>query len=177
MTMYMLDDKPIDPYAPFEHDDIVYPPGWLIAATPEEKAALGVTEVPDPPPINWRYYQFDGSPKPIEQVQDMLAAEIKTTAQAEIYRKYPAWHQSNVVSRGVELATASVTGRAITPKEVAEVAAYQVIWDDIKALRQHSDDLEAEMLALPFEELTAWQQHGWPSASDPMTPLPKARTP
>jgi len=163
--MYMLDDKPLDPNAPFEHDGVLYPPGWLQTASPEEKEAIGVTEVPDPPPVNDRFYLSDGVPKPIEWVQAMFTSEIKARAQQEILHKYPAWHQSNVNSRGVELVHTSASDRELTPGENAEIVGFKVMWDDIKALRAHSDALEAEMLALSFEELTAWQQHGWPEST------------
>lgn len=163
--MYLLNGEPIQAGASFEYDGVVYPPNWIQTATPEELEAIGITEVPDPDPIDGRFYYEDGSPKPIENVQAVFLSEIKATCKYEIYRVYPDWMQSNATARGVEL-TYVKAERPLTPEEDAEVATFQTMWDDIKAMRAHSDALEAEMLLLTFEELTTWQQHGWPPPPD-----------
>jgi hypothetical protein len=46
--MFVLDGKPLSPDVAFTHDGIQYPANWLRLATPEERAAIGITEVPDP---------------------------------------------------------------------------------------------------------------------------------
>lgn len=163
--MFLLDGEPISSDVPFEVDGVVYPPNWIRSATPEELEAIGITEVPDAPPVDGRFWYEEGVPKPIEEVQAMYLAEIKATCKSEIYRVYPDWMQSNATARGVELTY--IGDRALTPEEEAEVVGFKVMWDGIKAMRAHSDSLEAEMLALTFDELLTWQQHGWPSSETP----------
>jgi hypothetical protein len=92
----------------------------------------------------------------------MHLGEIKARSQSEIYRKYPAWRQANVTSRGTELSNIVASGGTWTPEQAAEVETFKAVWSDIRALREHSNELEDEMLSLSFEELTTWQQHGWP---------------
>jgi hypothetical protein len=54
--MFILDGNPISPDVPFEHDGIRYPANWLRLASPEEREAIGITEVPDPAVWDQRFY-------------------------------------------------------------------------------------------------------------------------
>lgn len=54
--MFLLDGKPLSPDVAFTHDGIQYPANWLRLATPEDRAAIGITEVPDPPVWDQRFY-------------------------------------------------------------------------------------------------------------------------
>jgi hypothetical protein len=54
--MFILDGKPLSPDRAFTHDGIQYPANWLRLSTLEEKEAIGITEVPDPPIYDQRFY-------------------------------------------------------------------------------------------------------------------------
>ena len=54
--MFILDSKPLSPDVAFTHDGTQYPANWLRLATPEEREAIGITEVPDPAPYDQRFY-------------------------------------------------------------------------------------------------------------------------
>jgi len=54
--MFVLDGKPLSPDRPFQHRGIRYPANWLRLASQEERAAIGITEVPDPPAYDQRFY-------------------------------------------------------------------------------------------------------------------------
>lgn len=54
--MFLLDGKQLLPDRPFTHDGVQYPANWLRLTTLEEKQAIGITEVPDPEPIDTRFY-------------------------------------------------------------------------------------------------------------------------
>lgn len=59
-----------------------YPANWLNLSTAEEKAAIGITEVPDPVRADDRFY-WNGdinTPKDIDQIKSMLISQVKTTA-------------------------------------------------------------------------------------------------
>lgn len=55
--MFLLDGKPLAPDSAFTTPDgTQYPANWLRLSTPEEKKAIGITEVPDPPTWDQRFY-------------------------------------------------------------------------------------------------------------------------
>jgi hypothetical protein len=54
--MFLLDGKPLSPDVPFKHAGIQYPANWLRLSSPQERKAIGITEVPDPAPYDQRFY-------------------------------------------------------------------------------------------------------------------------
>ena len=83
--MFILDGNPLSPDVPFTHNGIQYPANWLRLATPEERQAIGITEVPDPQPYDQRFYwgyDSDGNliPKDHTQLVEQWAAQTRTTA-------------------------------------------------------------------------------------------------
>lgn len=86
--MFILDGQPLNPDLPFEHDGIQYPANWLRLATPEERQAIGITEVPDYPRPDDRFYwvtqNSDGTwnavPKDLNQLKADWSKQIDATA-------------------------------------------------------------------------------------------------
>lgn len=86
--MFLLDNRVLQLDTPFEHDGISYPANWLRLATPEERAAIGITEVVEQPRPDDRFYWVssnnDGSwtaiPKDIAGLKTMWTAQFKQTA-------------------------------------------------------------------------------------------------
>jgi hypothetical protein len=55
--MFLLDGKQLRPGRPFTGTDgTQYPANWLQFASLAEKEAIGITEVPDPTPVDNRFY-------------------------------------------------------------------------------------------------------------------------
>jgi hypothetical protein len=54
--MFTLNERPLAPDTAFTHDGIQYPANWLRLSTAEEKQAIGIIEVPDPPIYDQRFY-------------------------------------------------------------------------------------------------------------------------
>lgn len=54
--MFLLNNKPLQPGVAFEHDGILYPANFLNLSSPEEKEAIGITEVTDQARPDDRYY-------------------------------------------------------------------------------------------------------------------------
>lgn len=81
--MFLLNGSPLPQGVPFKDaEGNQYPANWLNLSTAEEKAAIGITEVPDPVRADDRFY-WDGdvnNPKDIDQVKSMLITQVKTTA-------------------------------------------------------------------------------------------------
>ena len=54
--MFVLNGQPLPLDVPFEANGTLFPANWLRLASPEERAAQGITEVPDPPSYDQRFY-------------------------------------------------------------------------------------------------------------------------
>ena len=65
--MFILDGKRLQEGLPFEDKDgNKYPPQWLYQTTLAQKEAIGITEVPDPAPLDTRFYWDYDLPKALE---------------------------------------------------------------------------------------------------------------
>jgi hypothetical protein len=78
--MFILDGKPLSPDVAFTHDGIQYPANWLRLASPEERAAIGITEVPDPAPYDQRFYWGPDLPKDHAQLVEQWTQQTRITA-------------------------------------------------------------------------------------------------
>jgi hypothetical protein len=78
--MFLLDGRPLSPDVPFTHDGIQYPANWLRLSSPQEREAIGITEVPDPAPYDQRFYWGLGLPKDHAQLVEQWVAQTRTTA-------------------------------------------------------------------------------------------------
>jgi len=61
--MLILDGKPLSYDRAFTHADIQYPANWLRLSSLEEKEAIGISEVSDPPWYDQRFYWGPDNPK------------------------------------------------------------------------------------------------------------------
>ena len=85
--MFVLDGRQLPLDTPFEHDGTSYPANWLRLASPAERAAIGIEEIPDYPRPDDRFYWVsqnpDGTwtaiPKDIDMVRAMLVSQVKAT--------------------------------------------------------------------------------------------------
>lgn len=87
--MFLLNGKKIHDRG-FEAGEYRCPPGWIALATPEERAAVGITEVPDPIWPDQRFYtaveNADGSltvtAKPLAGIKQAKISELKQAREA-----------------------------------------------------------------------------------------------
>jgi hypothetical protein len=70
-------DLPID--VPFSHEGTSYPANWLRLASPEERSALGITEVADPASFDDRFYLNANTPRDLSVLKVNHLAETKST--------------------------------------------------------------------------------------------------
>lgn len=54
--MFVLNGNPLPLDTAFEANGTLYPANWLRLASPDERAAIGITEEPDPPIYDQRFY-------------------------------------------------------------------------------------------------------------------------
>lgn len=83
---FLLNGEPLAIDTPFKTPDgTQYPANWLRLSTLEEKEAIGITEVPDPPQYDQRFYWgYDAEghliPKDHTQLVEQWTAQTRTTA-------------------------------------------------------------------------------------------------
>jgi len=68
--MFMLNNKPLALDTAFTHNEISYPANWLRLASPQERAAIGITEVDDPAMYDDRFYWGVDNPKLLEDREE-----------------------------------------------------------------------------------------------------------
>ena len=83
--MFLLNGQPLALDVAFESGGILYPSNWLRLATPDERTAAGITEVPDPPYYDQRFYwgyDSEGNliPKDHDQLVVQWVNQTRTTA-------------------------------------------------------------------------------------------------
>lgn len=98
-----------NPGTPFTNDEgTQFPGNWYFSATPEQRLQQGFTEVPDPPPVDERFYYIntDGSiaEKPLEQCKQVVVSELANLRwskenQGIIYSSANALFQTDSASR------------------------------------------------------------------------------
>jgi len=76
--MFLLDGKQLLPDRPFTHSGVQYPANWLRLTSWEEKAAIGITEVPDPTPVDTRFYWDHDIPKQLEDDVDSETGRVNS---------------------------------------------------------------------------------------------------
>lgn len=84
--MFLLNGQPLAVDTPFtDAEGNRYPANWLRLSSAEEKEGIGITEVPDPPQYDQRFYWgFDDKgkliPKDHGQLVEQWVAQTRTTA-------------------------------------------------------------------------------------------------
>jgi hypothetical protein len=78
--MFILNGQPLSPDNAFTANGIQYPANWLRLASPAERAAIGITEEPDPAPYDQRFYWGPGLPKDHGQLVEQWTGQTRTTA-------------------------------------------------------------------------------------------------
>lgn len=108
--------------------------------------------------------------KPLADVVARRVQEIKQIAQGKIIALVGASglqdcliKQLNANMRANELNDAQING-VLTSEEEAEATALRNLASGIKAIRSHSNQLEADVAALgTVAEVVAWTDSGWPA--------------
>ena len=85
--MFILDGKQLRPDRPFTHNGIQYPANWLRLTSWEEKSAIGITEEPDPVPVDTRFYWDNDIPKQLEDEGPDPNTGITTTGLKTQWKK------------------------------------------------------------------------------------------
>ena len=158
--MFILDGKPLSPDAPFTHDGVQYPANWLRLSTLEEKEAIGIQEVPDPPIWDQRFYWgYDAEgkliPKDHGELVSLWSSQTRTTAGTLLFPT--DW----MVVRQVDNGTA--------------IPLDWQLWRELIRIKTH-DKVTAIAATTTTDELATYitgpDYPVWPS--DPSQPIPPA---
>jgi hypothetical protein len=80
--MFLLNGQPLSPDAAFVDPatGIQYPANWLRLASPADRAAIGITEAPDPVWYDQRFYWNPELPKEHSQLVEQWIGQTRATA-------------------------------------------------------------------------------------------------
>jgi hypothetical protein len=78
-----------------------YPPQWLNVSTEEQKAAIGITWVADPAPVDTRFYWDTDLPKDLNDLKTQFVAQVKDTAGKLL--NTTDWYVIRKVERNVDI--------------------------------------------------------------------------
>lgn len=76
--MFLLNETPLSPDTAFTAGGISYPANWLRLASPDERSAIGITEVADAESYDDRFYWGPSNPK------DLTALQLQWTKQVDV---------------------------------------------------------------------------------------------
>lgn len=129
----------------FTHDEIQYPENWIALATPAERNALGLVEVPDPVRADDRFY-WNGdisTPKDLDQLKAVMVGQVKATARS-------------LLSETDWKIQRSYDPSSMKPVDAATLA-------EREAIRAASDENEAAIHACSTVSALAILQLSWPA--------------
>jgi hypothetical protein len=154
--MFILNEKPLALDVPFTANQVSYPANWLRLASPEERAAIGITEEPDTIPVDQRFYWDTGIPKDHVQLVEQWVSQVKQTAGSLLSQT--DWYITRFSETGVE--------------------APQSVLDRRGEVRLLSNEKEAFLNATAStEELAAYVTGPEFNAWDVVVPEPEINTP
>lgn len=177
--MFLLNGNPLAVDTPFTANDIQYPANWLRLSTAEEKAAIGITEVPDPVRADDRLY-WNGDINNPKALEDKL--ETKEDGTPLYVQKFDPTANNGkgamvdtdkqVVTKGLKSqfiaqvkAQAGSLLNATDWKVVRAAEGGKALDDATKAerivIRTKSDDFEAQIKACTTVEQLAALQFNW----------------
>jgi hypothetical protein len=143
--MFILDGKPLSPDVAFTATNadgnlIQFPANWLRLASPEEREAIGITEVPDPAPYDQRFYWGPDLPKDHAQLVEQWTQQTRATANTLLQPS--DWlvireadngtvmdADTKALRQDIRLATGTKVAAIEATADTAELAAYITSFD------------------------------------------------
>ena len=158
--MFILDGKQLRPGRPFTHNGIQYPANWLRLTSWEEKSAIGITEEPDPVPVDTRFYWSEGNPKRIEDIVDDTTGITTTGLKTQWKKKQDEQAYSLLAPTDWYVVRKSETGDDIPVGIASFRAEVRNISDQRKLAIEYAIDVPSLVGILTFSGLE------WPTISE-----------
>jgi hypothetical protein len=142
--MFILNEKPLALDVPFTANDVSYPANWLRLASPEEREAVGISEVVDTEqPYDQRFYWNVGLPKDHAELVTQWVGQVKQTAGSLLSQT--DWYITRFSETGIE-APQSVLERR------TEVRALSNQKEDFLEATDSTDELAAYVTSPEFSQ-------------------------
>ena len=130
--MFLLNGNPLQLDVPFTHDEIQYPANWLRLSTPEEKAALGITDAPEPEYYDDRFYWGVDNPKDLDGLKAQWVAQVNLTAYSFLVQT--DWMVVRKAETAVDVPAETLTYRAAVRAAAVTIKAAITAATDVPAL-------------------------------------------
>lgn len=108
--MFLLNNQPLQIDTAFSHNGVNYPQNWLRLATPQERAAIGITEAPEPAWYDDRFYWGVDNPKDLDGLKTQWTDQVRDTASKLLAAT--DWMVIRKLERNIDIPAETVTYRA-----------------------------------------------------------------
>jgi len=108
--MFLLNNQPLQIDTAFSHNGVNYPQNWLRLATPQERAAIGITEAPEPAWYDDRFYWGVDNPKDLDGLKTQWTDQVKDTTNKLLAAT--DWMVIRKLERNIDIPAETVTFRA-----------------------------------------------------------------
>jgi hypothetical protein len=138
--MFLLNNQPLQIDTAFSHNGVNYPQNWLRLATPQDRAAIGITEPAEPAWYDDRFYWGVDNPKDLDGLKTQWTDQVKDTASKLLAAT--DWMVIRKVERNIDIHAETVTYRASVLAEcdrlTTAIAAASNVEDLITAVSNQS---------------------------------------
>jgi hypothetical protein len=138
--MFLLNNQPLQIDTAFSHNGVNYPQNWLRLATPQDRAAIGITEAAEPAWYDDRFYWGVDNPKDLDGLKTQWTDQVKDTASKLLAAT--DWMVIRKVERNIDIPAETVTYRAAVLVEcdrlTTAIAAASNVEDLITAVSNQS---------------------------------------
>ena len=138
--MFLLNNQPLQIDTAFSHNGVNYPQNWLRLATPQDRAAIGITEAAEPARYDDRFYWGVDNPKDLDGLKTLWTEQVKDTASKLLAAT--DWMVIRKVERNIDIPAETVTYRAAVLAEcdrlTTAIAAASNVEDLITAVTNQS---------------------------------------
>ena len=157
--MFTFNGHPLSPDSAFTDPTtgVQYPANWLRLASPEERAAIGITEEPDPVSFDQRFYWGPELPKDHTQLVEQWTQQTRTTANTLLAPT--DWQVIREADNGTTMPDDVKASR----QEIRSLAGVKIV-----AIGASADTAELATY-LTSSEYSQWQSVETPTAEEVLT--------
>ena len=130
--MFLLNNQPLQIDTAFSHNGVNYPQNWLRLATPQERAAIGITEAPEPAWYDDRFYWSVDNAKDLDGLKTYWTDQVKDTTNKLLAAT--DWMVIRKVERNIDIPAETVTFRAAVLAECDRLVTAIAAAADVEAL-------------------------------------------
>jgi len=131
--MFLLNNQPLPLDTPFSVNEVSYPANWLRLTSAEEKAAIGITEVPDTTvQYDDRFYWGVDNPKDLEGLKTLWTSQIKDTTNKLLLQS--DWMVIRKIERSIDIPINTANYRVAVLTECTRLVTAIMSCEDVPSL-------------------------------------------